>query len=45
MFGPGDPRFAHTDDEVISIAQTIDVARVYAAWVAYHLGLGKAKDL
>ena len=31
MFGPGDLRFAHTDQEVVSVQEVRDVARIYAA--------------
>ncbi len=31
MFGPGDLRFAHTDEEVVSIQEVRDAARIYAA--------------
>ena len=30
MFGPGDLRFAHTDEEVVSLQEVRDAARVYA---------------
>jgi acetylornithine deacetylase/succinyl-diaminopimelate desuccinylase-like protein len=31
MFGPGDLRFAHTDQEVVSVQEVRDAARIYAA--------------
>lgn len=31
MFGPGDLRFAHTDQEVVSMQEVRDAARIYAA--------------
>ena len=31
MLGPGDLRFAHTDEEVVSIQEVRDAARIYAA--------------
>jgi acetylornithine deacetylase len=31
MFGPGDLRFAHTDEEVVSIQEVRDAARIYVA--------------
>ena len=31
MFGPGDLRFAHTDEEVVSVQEVRDAARIYAA--------------
>jgi acetylornithine deacetylase len=31
MFGPGDLRFAHTDQEMVSLAEVRDAARIYAA--------------
>ncbi len=31
MFGPGDLRFAHTDQEVVSVQEVLDAARIYAA--------------
>ena len=31
MFGPGDLRFAHTDQEVVSMQDVRDAARIYAA--------------
>jgi len=33
MFGPGDLRFAHTDQEVVSTHDVRDAARIYAATV------------
>jgi acetylornithine deacetylase len=31
MFGPGDLRFAHTDQEVVSLQEVRDAAKIYAA--------------
>ena len=31
MFGPGDLRFAHTDQEVVSVQEVRDAVRIYAA--------------
>lgn len=31
MFGPGDLRFAHTDEEVVSLQEVRDAAKIYAA--------------
>ncbi len=31
MFGPGDLRFAHTDQDVVSLAEVRDAAKIYAA--------------
>lgn len=31
MFGPGDLRFAHTDQELVSLIEVRDAARIYAA--------------
>lgn len=39
MFGPGDLRFAHTDEEVVSIQEVRDAARFYAAAVFESLRL------
>lgn len=39
MFGPGDMGFAHTDDEVVPVDQTVAVSRIYAVWAGHHLGL------
>jgi acetylornithine deacetylase/succinyl-diaminopimelate desuccinylase-like protein len=33
MFGPGDLRFAHTDEEVVSLQEVRDAAKIYAATV------------
>jgi acetylornithine deacetylase/succinyl-diaminopimelate desuccinylase-like protein len=31
MFGPGDLRFAHTDQEAVSVQEVRDAAKIYAA--------------
>jgi len=31
MFGPGDLRFAHTDQEVVSLQEVREAAKIYAA--------------
>jgi len=33
MFGPGDLRFAHTDEEAVSLQEVRDAAKIYAATV------------
>jgi len=38
MFGPGDLRFAHTDEEVVSMQDVRDAARIYAAAAVELLG-------
>ena len=38
MFGPGDLRFAHTDQELVSLAQVRTAAQVYAATALQMLG-------
>ena len=38
MFGPGDLRFAHTDEEVVSVQEVRDAARIYAATALELLG-------
>jgi acetylornithine deacetylase/succinyl-diaminopimelate desuccinylase-like protein len=38
MFGPGDLRFAHTDQEVVSVQEVRDAARIYAATALELLG-------
>ena len=38
MFGPGDLRFAHTDQEVVSMQEVRDAARIYAATALELLG-------
>ena len=38
MFGPGDLRFAHTDQEVVSIQEVRGAARIYAATALDLLG-------
>jgi acetylornithine deacetylase/succinyl-diaminopimelate desuccinylase-like protein len=36
-FGPGEDRYAHTDNDMASIARTADAARVYAFMMLKHL--------
>jgi succinyl-diaminopimelate desuccinylase len=36
-FGPGEERFAHTDNDVASVERIFDAARVYAFLIADHL--------
>ena len=31
MFGPGDLRFAHTDQDLVSLQEVRDAAKIYAA--------------
>jgi acetylornithine deacetylase/succinyl-diaminopimelate desuccinylase-like protein len=31
MFGPGDLRFAHTNEEAVSLQEVRDAAKIYAA--------------
>ena len=38
MFGPGDLRFAHTDQEVVSVQEVRNAARIYAAAALELLG-------
>jgi acetylornithine deacetylase len=38
MLGPGDLRFAHTDEEVVSMQEVRDAARIYAATALELLG-------
>ena len=38
MFGPGDLRFAHTDQEIVSLAEVRAAAQVYAATALQMLG-------
>jgi len=38
MFGPGDLRFAHTDQEVVSMQEVREAARIYAAAALELLG-------
>jgi acetylornithine deacetylase/succinyl-diaminopimelate desuccinylase-like protein len=38
MFGPGDLRFAHTDQEVVSMQEVREAARIYAATALELLG-------
>ncbi len=38
MLGPGDLRFAHTDQEVVSLQEVRDAARIYAATALELLG-------
>jgi acetylornithine deacetylase len=43
-FGPGEERFAHTDNDVASLERTFDAARVYAFLIADHLAGGEHED-
>ena len=36
MFGPGDLRFAHTAEDLVSLQEVRDAAKIYAA-IALHL--------
>ncbi len=36
-FGPGEEKFAHTDNDMASVERTIDSARVYACMMLRHL--------
>jgi acetylornithine deacetylase/succinyl-diaminopimelate desuccinylase-like protein len=38
MFGPGDLRFAHTDQEAVSVQEVRDAAKIYAAAALQLLG-------
>jgi acetylornithine deacetylase/succinyl-diaminopimelate desuccinylase-like protein len=38
MFGPGDLRFAHTDQEAVSLEEVRDAAKIYAATALQLLG-------
>ncbi|MFZ5943052.1 MAG: M20 family metallopeptidase [Bacillota bacterium] len=38
MFGPGNVKFAHTDEEVVTIEQLIEAAKIYAYVVLDYLG-------
>ena len=38
MFGPGDLRFAHTDQEAVSLQEVRDAAKIYAATALQLLG-------
>jgi acetylornithine deacetylase/succinyl-diaminopimelate desuccinylase-like protein len=36
-YGPGEERYAHTDNDIASIERTFDAARVYAYMALRHL--------
>jgi acetylornithine deacetylase/succinyl-diaminopimelate desuccinylase-like protein len=38
MFGPGDLRFAHTDQEAVALEEVRDAAKIYAATALQILG-------
>ncbi len=38
MFGPGDLRFAHTDQEVVALPEVRDAAKIFAATALHLLG-------
>jgi len=38
MFGPGNVKFAHTDEEVVTVEEVIDAAKIYAYAVLDYLG-------
>lgn len=40
-FGPGEPAFAHTDNDIASVDKTFDAARVFAFLIADYLGAGR----
>ena len=38
MFGPGDLRFAHTDQDAVALQEVRDAAKIYAATALQLLG-------